>query len=49
MNKFHLILSVLIITFVPSITFGNVIEKLNEAGKINKLNETLSKIKVILS
>ena len=29
--------------FVPSITFGNVIDKLNEAGKFNKLNETLSK------
>ena len=43
MNKFNLILSVLIMTFVPSITFGNVIEKLNEAGKFNKLNETLSK------
>ena len=29
--------------FVPSITFGNVIDKLNEAGKFNKLNETLAK------
>ena len=28
---------------VPSITFGNVIDKLNEAGKFTKLNETLSK------
>ena len=43
MNKFNLILSVLIMTFVPSITFGNVIEKLNVAGKFNKLNETLAK------
>ena len=43
MNKFNLILSVIIMTFVPSITFGNVIEKLNEAGKFNKLNETLAK------
>ena len=43
MNKFNLILSVLIMSFVPSITFGNVIEKLNEAGKFNKLNETLAK------
>ena len=29
--------------FVPSITFGNVIDKLNEVGKFNKLNETLTK------
>ena len=29
--------------FVPSITFGNVIDKLNEVGKFNKLNETLAK------
>ena len=28
---------------VPSITFGNVIDKLNETGKFTKLNETLSK------
>ena len=30
-------------TFVPSVTFGNIIEKLNEVGKFNKLNETLAK------
>ena len=29
--------------FFPSITFGNVIDKLNEVGKFNKLNETLTK------
>ena len=28
---------------VPSIAFGNVIDKLNEIGKFTKLNETLSK------
>ena len=28
---------------VPSITFGSVIDKLNEIGKFTKLNETLSK------
>ena len=28
---------------VPSITFGSVIDKLNETGKFTKLNETLSK------
>ena len=27
----------------PSITFGNVIDKLNETGKFTKLNETLTK------
>ena len=43
MNKIFLSLSFIIMIFVPSITFGNVIDKLNEAGKFNKLNETLSK------
>ena len=28
---------------IPSITFGNVIDKLNEVGKFTKLSETLSK------
>ena len=28
---------------IPSITFGNVIDKLNETGKFTKLNETLIK------
>ena len=28
---------------IPSITFGNVIDKLNETGKFTKLNETLVK------
>ena len=43
MKKIYLSLSFIIMIFVPSITFGNVIEKLNEAGKFNKLNETLAK------
>jgi uncharacterized surface protein with fasciclin (FAS1) repeats len=43
MKKIYLFLSLIIMIFVPSITFGNVIDKLNEAGKFNKLNETLSK------
>jgi len=43
MKKIYLSLSFIIMIFVPSITFGNVIDKLNEAGKFNKLNETLSK------
>tara|TARA_B100000579_G_C22195926_1_gene560709 strand:- start:106 stop:543 length:438 start_codon:yes stop_codon:yes gene_type:complete len=29
--------------FIPSVTFGNVIDKLNEVGKFTKLNETLVK------
>ena len=28
---------------IPSITFGNVIDKLNETGRFTKLNETLTK------
>ncbi len=43
MKKIYLSLSFIIMIFVPSITFGNVIDKLNEAGKFNKLNETLTK------
>ena len=43
MKKIYLFLSLIIMIFVPSITFGNVIDKLNEAGKFNKLNETLAK------
>ena len=43
MKKIYLFLSFIIMIFVPSITFGNVIDKLNETGKFIKLNETLSK------
>ena len=43
MKKIYLLLSFIIMIFLPSITFGNVIDKLNEVGKFNKLNETLSK------
>ena len=43
MKKIYLFLSFIIMIFVPSITFGNVIDKLNEAGKFNKFNENLSK------
>ena len=43
MKKFYVIFFTLTIMIVPSITFGNVIDKLNEAGKFTKLNETLSK------
>ena len=43
MKKIYLLLSLIIMIFLPSMTFGNVIDKLNEAGRFNKLNETLSK------
>ena len=43
MKKLYVIFFTLTIMIVPSITFGNVIDKLNEAGKFTKLNETLSK------
>ena len=43
MKKIYLTLSLIIMMFFPSITFGNVIDKLNEVGKFNKLNETLTK------
>ena len=43
MKKFCAIFFTLTMMIVPSIAFGNVIDKLNEAGKFTKLNETLSK------
>ena len=43
MNKIYSIICLLIIILVPSITFANVINKLNETGKFTKLNETLTK------
>ena len=43
MKKFYLIFFTLTMMIVPSMTFGNVIDKLNETGKFTKLNETLSK------
>ena len=43
MKKFYIIFFTLTMMIVPSITFGNVIDKLNETGKFTKLNETLSK------
>ena len=43
MKKLFLIINLSIMTFIPSITFGNVIDKLNEVGKFTKLNETLTK------
>ena len=43
MKKFYVIFFTLTIMIIPSITFGNVIDKLNETGKFTKLNETLMK------
>ena len=43
MKKLYVIFFTLTIMIVPSITFGDVIDKLNETGKFTKLNETLSK------
>ena len=43
MKKFYVIFFIFTITIIPSITFGNIIDKLNETGKFTKLNETLIK------
>tara|TARA_B100000674_G_scaffold474150_1_gene465803 strand:+ start:33 stop:506 length:474 start_codon:yes stop_codon:yes gene_type:complete len=43
MKKINIILILLTMLIVPSVTFGNVIDKLNESGKFIKLNETLTK------
>ena len=43
MKKIYIIFFTLTMIIVPSISFGNVIDKLNETGKFKKLNETLFK------
>ena len=43
MKRIYLNLSLLIMILTPSITFANVIDKLNETGRFTKLNETLTK------
>ena len=43
MKKFSVIFFTFAMMIIPSITFGNVIDKLNETGKFTKLNETLMK------
>ena len=43
MKKFYVIFFTLTMMIIPSITFANVIDKLNETGKFTKLNETLMK------
>ena len=43
MKKICSIICLLIMIFVPTITFANIINLLNETGKFTKLNETLTK------
>ena len=43
MKKINIILVSLLMMTIPSIGFGDVIDKLNETGKFTKLNETLQK------
>ena len=43
MKKISSIICLLIMIFVPTITFANIINQLNETGKFSKLNETLTK------
>ena len=43
MKKISSIICLLIMIFVPTITFANIVNQLNEAGKFTKLNETLTK------
>ena len=43
MKKIYILIFLLILTVVPSITFANIIDKLNDTGKFTKLNETLTK------
>ena len=43
MKKIYIILVSLLMMTIPSIGFGDVIDKLNETGKFTKLNETLQK------
>ena len=43
MKKISSIICLLVMIFVPTITFANIINQLNETGKFTKLNETLTK------
>ncbi len=43
MKKIYKLIILLILILVPTITFANIIDKLNEIGKFTKLNETLIK------
>ena len=43
MKRIFSIISLLVMVLIPTITSANIINKLNEAGKFTKLNETLTK------
>ena len=43
MKKIFLIVCLLIFSWMPTTTFANIINQLNETGKFTKLNETLTK------
>ena len=43
MKKIYSIFCLSIMIIVPSISYANIINKLNETGKFTKLNETLTK------
>ena len=43
MKKIYQSCVLFLMLLVPTVTFGNVIDKLNETGKFTKLNETLTK------
>ncbi len=43
MRKISSIICLLVLIFIPTITFANIINQLNETGKFTKLNETLAK------
>ncbi len=43
MKKISSIICLLVLIFVPTITFANIINQLKETGKFTKLNETLTK------
>ena len=43
MKKIYSIICLLIMIFVQSISYANIINKLNETGKFTKLSETLAK------
>ena len=43
MKKIYLIICLLIFSLMPTASFANIINQLNESGKFTKLNETLTK------
>ena len=43
MKKIYLVICLLIFSLMPTASFANIINQLNESGKFTKLNETLTK------